>query len=237
MNTRNGILITMVLGLFAITAGATAPLLFDTNDTGQPPPDVPTIKPWRTLRLDPDYGGQWVVAADLDADGEVEFVACENHNVGDVHYTSTAVAHHLDGTVLWRWGDPDIARKEWHHDVACQIHDWDGDGRPEVILATRGALVELNGRTGQEKRRIRIADDATDCIAFADLAGRDRPTDIAPVRSSHTPPAQSIPAAARGAQPQLFFQVLHFHPQPPDLLVQPGLSLGTRIRLRLPAIR
>ena len=121
--------------------------------------------------LDPDYGGQWVVAADLDADGRVDFVSCENHNVGDVHYTSTAVAHRLDGSVLWRWGDPDVGRKEWHHDVACQIHDWDGDSRPEVILATKGALVELDGRTGAERRRIPIAEDATDCIVFADLPG------------------------------------------------------------------
>ena len=171
-------LVMMILGLFALTAGAIDPLFFDTSDTGPAPADVPAIEPWKIVPLDRDYGGQWVVAADLDADGEVEFVACENYNVGDVHYTSTAVAQRLDGTVLWRWGDPNVGRKEWHHDVACQIHDWDGDGKAEVILATRGAIVELNGRTGQEKRRIRIPDDATDCIAFADLAGRGRPTDV-----------------------------------------------------------
>jgi hypothetical protein len=171
-------LVTMIVGLFALTAGTADPLFFDTNDTGPPAADVPTIKPWRTVPLDPDYGGQWVVAADLNADGEVEFIACENHNVGDVHYTSTAVAQRLDGTVLWRWGDPDIGRKEWHHDVACQIHDWDGDGKPEVILAAKDAIVELDGRTGQEKRRIPIPDEATDCITFADLAGQGRPTDI-----------------------------------------------------------
>jgi hypothetical protein len=171
-------LIAMVVGLFSLGTGGAAPLLFDTNDTGAPPADVPAVKPWKTIALDPDYGGQWVVAGDLDADGAVEFVACENHNVGDVHYTSTAVAQGLDGTVLWRWGDPAIGRKKWHHDVACQIYDWDGDGRPEVVLATQGAIVELDGRTGREKRRIRIPDDATDCIAFADLAGRGRPTDV-----------------------------------------------------------
>jgi hypothetical protein len=176
--TGDGMLVAMIISLFSLAAGAVDPLFFDTNDTGPAPADVPAVKPWKIVPLDPDYGGQWVVAADLDADGEVEFVACENHNVGDVHYTSTAVAHDLNGTVLWRWGDPDIGRKEWHHDVACQIHDWDGDGKAEVILATQGAIVELNGRTGQERRRIRIPDDATDCIAFADLAGRGRPTDV-----------------------------------------------------------
>jgi len=171
-------LIAAIVGLISVAAGAAEPLFFDTNDTGPAPADVPAVRPWKTVPLDPDYGGQWVVSADLDADGQVDFVACENHNVGDVHYTSTAVAQRLDGSVLWRWGDPDIGRKEWHHDVACQVHDWDGDGRPEVVLATKGALVELDGRTGTERRRIPIAKDATDCIVFADLAGRGRPTDV-----------------------------------------------------------
>jgi hypothetical protein len=171
-------LVTMIVVLLSLTAGAVDPLFFDTNDTGPLPAGVASIKPWKIVRLDPDYGGQWVVASDLDADGQVEFVACENHNVGDVHYTSTAAAHDLDGTVLWRWGNPDIGRKAWYHDVACQIHDWDGDGKLEVILATKGAIVELDGRTGREKRRITIPDDATDCITFADLAGRGRPTEV-----------------------------------------------------------
>ncbi len=178
LSTISGVLAAMVVGLFSLTAGAIDPLFFDTSDAGPPPADVPTVRPWRTIPLDPDFGGQWIVAADLDADGRVEFVACENHNVGDVHYTSTAAAHDLDGKVLWRWGDPDVGRKAWHHDVACQIYDWNGDGKREVILATRGAIVELDGRTGIERRRIHIPDDATDCITFADLAGRGRPADV-----------------------------------------------------------
>jgi len=171
-------LVVLMVGLLSLTADGGEPLFFDTNDTDQPPAAVPAVKPWKVVPLDPNYGGQWVVAADLNADGRVEFVACENHNVGDVHYTSTAVAQDLDGAVLWRWGNPDIGRKAWHHDVACQIHDWDGDGKLEVILATKGAIVELDGRTGHEKRRIQIPEDATDCIAFADLVGRGRPTDV-----------------------------------------------------------
>jgi hypothetical protein len=125
-------LVTIVVGLFSLTADTVDPLFFDINDTGQLPAGVPPIKPWEIVPLDPDCGGRWIVAADLNADGRVEFVACENHKVGDVHYTSTAVAHDRNGTVLWRWGDPDIGRKESHHDVACQIHDWDGDGRDEI---------------------------------------------------------------------------------------------------------
>ncbi len=174
---RVGLAVVIVCA-FSLTVRAADPECFDVNDVGAPPVGVPSIKPWKVVPLDPDYGGQWVVAADLDADGEVEFVSCENHNVGDVHYTSTAVALDLDGKVLWRWGDPDVGRKNWHHDVACQIHDWNGDGKPEVVLATKGAIVELNGQTGQENRRIEIPDGATDCIVFADLKGCGRPTDV-----------------------------------------------------------
>jgi hypothetical protein len=166
----------MILGLFTLTAGAADPLFFDTNDTGPPSADVPAIKPWRTVPLDPDYGGQWVVAADLDADGEVEFVACENHNVGDVHYTSTAVAQRLDGTVLWRWGDSNIGRKEWHHDVACQIHDWDGDGRDEI--AAGFAMLNADGsvRWIFKSSTINLKQGHLDCIRL--MHRGDKPEDV-----------------------------------------------------------
>ncbi len=167
-----------VLLLVAAYTGDGGPTLFDTVDTGAPGEKAPLIRPWRVVGLDAEYGGLWVVAGDVDGDGAVEIVSAENFNEGDVHYTSTAVAQRLDGTVLWRWGDPDIGRKKWHHDVACQIHDWDGDGRNEVVLCTKGHLVELDGATGQERRRLPIPDDATDCLVFCDLSGAGRPTDV-----------------------------------------------------------
>jgi len=153
-------------------------IYFDTKDTGEPSDEAPLIQPFKTVLLDPDYGGQWVVAGDVDGDGAVEIVSSENHNKDDVHYTSTAVAQDLNGSVLWRWGNPDIGRKKWHHDVACQIHDWNGDGRNEVVLCTKGALVELDGATGRELRRIPIHEEATDCLVFCDLSGGGRPTDV-----------------------------------------------------------
>jgi hypothetical protein len=136
---------------------------FDTNDIGKPDDKVPLIQPFKIVPLDPDYGGQWVVAGDVDADGAVEIISSENYNKNDVHYTATAVAQDLNGSVLWRWGNPDIGRKKWHHDVACQIHDWDGDGKKEVVLCTKGALIVLEGATGREVRRIPIHEEATDC--------------------------------------------------------------------------
>jgi hypothetical protein len=139
---------------------------------------VPLIQPWRQFTLDPDYSGAWIVAGDLDGDGQVEIVSARNVDHDDVHYTSAVVAQRLDGSVLWRWGDPTVGRKKLHHDVACQIYDWDGDGRNEVVLATAGFLIELDGSTGVERRRFPLPKDATDCLVFANLSGGPRATDV-----------------------------------------------------------
>jgi hypothetical protein len=140
--------------------------------------DAPLVQPWHRIALEPDYSGAWVIAGDLDADGAVEIVSARNVDRNDVHYTSAAVAQRLDGTVLWRWGDPIIGRKKLHHDVACQIYDWDGDGRNEVVLCTEGYLVELEGATGNERRRFPLPPEATDCLVFVNLSGTSRPRDI-----------------------------------------------------------
>ncbi|MCP4611826.1 MAG: hypothetical protein GY845_24250 [Planctomycetes bacterium] len=154
------------------------PIYYDVKDVGEPKDTTSLIQPWKIIPLDAEYAGQWVVASDIDGDDHVEIVSSRNMNIGDVHYTSTAVAQKLDGTVLWKWGNPAIGRKIWHHDVACQIHDWDGDGLNEVVLCTKGYIVELDGATGREKRRIRIPEDATDCLVFCNLSGGPRPSDV-----------------------------------------------------------
>jgi len=153
-------------------------MYFDTSDTDETRDTVPVIRPWRVVELDGEYGGQWIVAGDLDGDGDAEIVSAENFNKNDVHYTSTAVAQDLDGTVRWRWGEPAVGRKVWHHDVACQIHDWNGDGKSEVVICTKGYLVELAGAKGKELRRLPIADDATDCLVFCNLSGNRHPSDV-----------------------------------------------------------
>lgn len=143
-----------------------------------PPTNPPVIQPWRTIALDPEYSGAWVVAGDLDGDGTVEIVSARNVDHNDVHFASAVVAQRLDGSVLWRWGDAKIGRKKLHHDVACQIYDWDGDGRNEVVLSGDGFLFELDGATGREKRRLPLPKDAGDCLVFVNLSGNSRPTDV-----------------------------------------------------------
>lgn len=154
------------------------PTLFDTKDPGCLDAASPRLQPWKRVPLDPAYSGAWTLTGDVDGDGQAEIVTARNVNTVDVHYTSTVVAQRLDGTVLWHWGDPAVGRRGLHHDVACQLHDWDGDGKLEVILCADGFLVELDGATGRERRRLAIPPEATDCLVFADLSGRGRATDV-----------------------------------------------------------
>ncbi len=159
-------------------AEESGPVFFDTVDHGDRVGRAPSIQPWKQVALDPNYSGAWVITGDIDGDGQVEIVSARNVNVGDVHYTSAAVAQRLDGQVLWRWGNPNIGRRGLHHDVACQIYDWDGDGTNEVVVATKDRPVELDGATGKERRRLPVPPDATDCLVFANLSGRQHATDV-----------------------------------------------------------
>ncbi len=145
---------------------------------GLPPAGTPAVQPWRSVLVDPEYGGEWVVAGDLDGRPPVELVAAQNFNRGDNHFTSAVVAQRLDGSVLWRWGDPRVGRRELHHDVACQIHDLDNDGRKEVVLAADRELIVLDGATGRLRRRFPIPEHASDCVVFADLTGKGWRSDI-----------------------------------------------------------
>jgi hypothetical protein len=151
---------------------------FDVLDPGPDDARVPVIEPWARIQLDPDYAGQWIVTGDVDGDGQVDIVSARNVSENDVHYTSAVCAQRLDATVIWRWGDPGIGRRKLHHDVACQIYDWDGDGRNEVVLLTDGFLVQLEGSTGRELRRFPIPAQAADCLLFANLSRNERATDV-----------------------------------------------------------
>jgi len=152
--------------------------IFETDARGVPPADAPVVAPWRTLTLDAEYGGYWVVAGDVDGDGQIEIVSARNFNKNDDHFTSSVTVQKLDGNVLWRWGDPKLGRRELHHDVACQIHDLDNNGTNEVIVAADRQLVVLDGRSGKPASAFPIEQHASDCVVFADLSGKGWPSEI-----------------------------------------------------------
>ena len=154
------------------------PSQFDVHVNDLPDDGVPVIEPWKTIKLDPEYCGGWIVVGDLTGDGTAEIVSAKNGVPGrDIHFTASVVAQRLDGSVLWKWGNPD-ARNAIHHDVACQIYDIDGDGRNEVVLAGDRRVVVLEGATGRELRQFEIPANASDCITFCNLSGGDRATDM-----------------------------------------------------------
>jgi hypothetical protein len=49
-----------------------ANLRFDVTDVGRTESMGRVLNPWKTVALEPQYGGQWVVAGDIDGDTEVE---------------------------------------------------------------------------------------------------------------------------------------------------------------------
>ncbi len=151
---------------------------FETDACGLPPADVRLVAPWKTITVDAEYGGQWVVVGEVDGDGEVEIVSAQNCNQVDDHFTSSVVVQNLDGSILWSWGDPQLGRRELYHDVACQIHDLDHNGTNEVIVAGDRQLVVLDGRSGKPEVVFPIEQHASDCIVFADLSGQGWPGEI-----------------------------------------------------------
>ncbi len=154
------------------------PSRFDVHVNDLSNDHVPQVQPWKTITVDPAYAGGWLVVGDLTGDGIAELVSAKNGVPGnDIHYTSSVVVQTLDGSVLWRWGNPD-ARNAIHHDVACQIHDLDGDSRNEVVVAADRRVVVLEGATGKELRQFEIPKDASDCLTFCNLSGGDRASDM-----------------------------------------------------------
>jgi len=139
-------------------------------------PGQPVVPPWKIIEMDPDFSGQWLVTGDLDNDGELEFVAARNHSQA----VTAMSAYKLDGTLLWKWGKAGAGRSKIGYDVPAQVYDIDGDGKNEVIFSEPGFLVVLDGLSGRQKMRFPLPKelDVADCIAFANIRGGERASDI-----------------------------------------------------------
>jgi hypothetical protein len=141
-----------------------------------------------------EYGaGRNVRFGDLDGDGRLDMLFAQNVPKvrGDAFdHISCLTAVTLDGRVLWQQGRPNSKNGLLTNDNPFQIHDLDGDGRLEIVLARDSQLQVLDGRTGKLIRQAwlpRIAPEVKDrpydlnigdSLLFVDLTGAGRPTEI-----------------------------------------------------------
>jgi hypothetical protein len=153
----------------------------------------PKPKLWRKFDT-PGFGaGRNVRFGDLDGDGAPEMLFAQNVPKvrGDAFdHISCLTAVSLDGRVLWQQGRPNPKNGLLTNDTPFQIHDLDGDGRAEVVLARDFQLQVLDGRTGRLVRSAwlpKVAADVKerpydlnigDSLLFVDLAGRGAPREI-----------------------------------------------------------
>lgn len=148
---------------------------------------------------------------DLDGDGRIDFLIIQNMPFFGNNYNQitclTAISQ--DGDLLWQYGKPDQKNAWLSYDVAVQIHDLDGDGKTEVLMAQGEWIKVLEGKTGKEKARYPVPSSAilpgetswkeykhyyrrdllpylnVDCFSFADLRGTGKPLDVI-IKDRHT---------------------------------------------------
>ena len=142
----------------------------------------------------PGFGtGRNVRFGDLDGDGRLDMLFAQNVAKvrGDAFdQISCLTAVTLEGRVLWQQGRPNPKNALLTNDTPFQIHDLDGDGRVEVVLARDFELQVLDGRTGRLLRKAWLPQFATDLkdrpyelnvgdsLLFVDLAGNGAPREI-----------------------------------------------------------
>jgi len=148
---------------------------------------------WRRFKTPVFGAGRNVRFGDLDGDGQVDMLIAQNIPKvrGDAFdHISSLTAVNLKGDVLWQIGRPDPRNGLLTNDTPFQIHDLDGDGGNEVVIAKDFKLQVLDGRTGKVKKWAWMPDAPAanterpyeinngDSIAFFDLAGKGRRSDI-----------------------------------------------------------
>lgn len=148
---------------------------------------------------------------DIDGDGRLDFLLVQNMPFFGSNYNQITCLTALDndGKMLWQYGKPDPEHAWVSYDVAVQIHDLDGDGMTEVVMAQGRWIKVLEGLTGREKARYPVPSPAilpgetswqeykhyyrrdllpylnVDCLSFADLRGTGKPHDVI-IKDRHT---------------------------------------------------
>jgi len=140
------------------------------------------ISPWKVIKVNREYGGDWFNIADVDGDGEVEIFSVKGKSprVGSPggSFVTSLCVQKLDGSILWTWGDPKAGKCQGV-DKTARVHDIDNDGNMEVIVGTHGKMFILDGKTGKELHSFALPMDLyNDRMVFADIQGKGWRSDI-----------------------------------------------------------
>lgn len=142
--------------------------------------DNPRPRLWKKFDT-PKFGaGRNGRFGDLDGDGTLDMLIGQNipKTASDAACEiSCLTAVTLDGTVLWQMGEPDPANGLLTCDTPFQIHDIDGDGRQDVVLAQDRRLKILDGRTGRTMKSVAVP-KVKDYPQVPQLPGKNWPTDV-----------------------------------------------------------
>ncbi len=133
----------------------------------------PKPRVWKKFDTPAFGAGRNVRFGDLDGDGAIDMLIAQNipRVRGDAFVAiSCLTAVNLDGKVLWQQGRPDPRNGLLTSDTPFQIHDIDGDGRNEVVLARNFRLEILDGRTGKVRSSVPMPK--------ARLDAKERPHDL-----------------------------------------------------------
>ena len=130
---------------------------------------------------------------DLDGDGRLDMLFAQQVPKvrGDAFdQISCLTAVTLEGKVLWQQGRANPKNDLLTNDTPFQIHDLDGDGGTEVVLARDFQLQVLDGRTGKLLRSAWLPQMSPeikdrpyeinngDSLLFVDVSGAGAPRDI-----------------------------------------------------------
>lgn len=155
----------------------------------------PKLKFWKKIKTEGFGVGRNLRFGDLNNDGQIDVLVGQvlHHGPKDRNSElSCLTAMTLDGDKLWQVGDPDPWKDHLTNDVGFQIHDFDGDGKTDVVYCKDMKIVVADGETGEVKQSVptpemppdtpapynRFPRILGDSLYFCDLRGTGRDADM-----------------------------------------------------------